>query len=96
MLVRVEADLHQRGFRVIGVSLDTGRDKQEQVGRFQRSFHIAYPLAFPAALSQIESGLEGIPTTLLFDRHGRAARVYVGELQEASLRADVRRLLTEP
>ena len=96
MLLRVNADLRPQGFRVVGVSLDTGRDKDAQVRGFQTAYHIAYPLAFPDPLAQIESGLEGIPTTLLFDRHGRAAKVYVGELRERSLRTDVVRLLTEP
>ena len=95
MLVHVQTDLAAKGFRVIGVSLDTTADKATQVRSFQQAFHIPYPLAFPGALSQIESGLDGIPTTLLFDRQGRAAKIYVGELRESFLRADVTHLLED-
>ena len=96
MLVRVSTELNTKGFRMIGVSLDTAQDRQAQVHGFQAAYHIAYPLGFPDALSQIESGLDAVPTTLLFDRHGRAAKVYVGELEERVLRSDVSRLLAEP
>ena len=81
---------------MIGVSLDTGPDKETNVRRFRETYRVMYPLASPDPLSQLESGLEGVPTTLLFDRHGRAAKVYVGEVRESSLRADVSRLLMEP
>ena len=96
MLVRVKADLGPRGFEVLGVSLDVTKYKEKQVRSFQEMYRVTYALAFPAALSQIESGLDGIPTTLLFDRSGRAAKIYVGEIPEHTLRADVTTLLQEP
>ena len=96
MLVRVKTDLGPRGFQVLGVSLDAAQDKQQRVRSFQATYHVTYALAFPAPLSQIEAGLDGVPTTLLFDRHGRAAKIYVGEIAERTLRADVTELLQEP
>ena len=96
LLLKMSADLHSKGFRVIGVSLDAGPDKETNVRHFRETYRVMYPLASPDPLSQLESGLEGVPTTLLFDRHGRAAKVYVGEVRESSLRADVSRLLMEP
>ncbi len=95
-LVRAKADLGQQGFQLLGLSLDTGARREEQVRSFQATYHINYALAFPGDLSQIESGLDGIPTTLLFDRRGRTAKIYVGEVSEHVLRADVSELLREP
>ena len=95
MLARVQSDLAAQGFRVVGVSLDQASDREARVRSFQATYRIPYPLAFPGPMSQIEAGLDGIPTTLLFDREGRAAKVYVGELQERSLRADVTQLLQD-
>ncbi len=95
-LVRVSNDLSGEGFRVLGVSLDTGSDRNARVRSFAAVYRVRYPVAFPDALSQIESGLEGIPTTLLFDRQGRAAKVYVGAISERTLRSDVAELLREP
>lgn len=95
-LVRTEADLGPRGFQVIGVSLDTVHDRSAQVNNFRAAYRVNYPMAYPDSMSQIESGLDGIPTTLLFDRQSRTAKIYVGELNEQVLRADVATLLSEP
>ncbi len=96
MLVRAAADLGPEGFRVLGVSLDTVADKEVRVRSFRTAYNVTYAMAFPGALSQIDAGLEVIPTTLLFDRKGRAAKIYVGEIEERTLRADVAQLLREP
>ena len=96
VLVRTKADLGPRGFQVLGVSLDTAADRVNHVRGFRARYHVTYALAFPGDMSQIEAGLDGIPTTLLFDRSGRAAKIYVGEIAERTLRADVTELLQEP
>ncbi len=95
-LAHLNADLAAQGFRVIGISLDAASDREVRVRSFRQAYHVNYPMAFPEAMSQIASGLEGIPTTLLFDRKGRVAKVYVGELEERTLRVDALQLLREP
>ena len=95
-LVRAQTDLAPQGFQVIGLSLDTAHDRAAQVDRFRTAYRVNYAMAFPAPMSQITSGLDGIPTTLLFDRQGRTAKIYTGELDEQVLRADVSTLLAEP
>lgn len=82
-------------FAIVGVSLDTGAGKRAAVQQFGAAYRVQYPMAFPEPMSEIEAGLEGVPTTLLFDRAGRAAKVYVGAVREATLRADVTALLRE-
>ena len=95
-LVRLENDLFAQGFRVVGISLDTASDREARVQAFESAYGVSYPIAFPGGMSQMEAGLTGIPTTLLFDRHGRTAKIYVGAIREASVRAAVTELLREP
>ena len=95
VLIGLQADLASSGFRVVGISLDTSANREELVDRFRATYHVNYPLGFPPTLSQMQAGLDAIPTTLLFDREGRAAKVYVGEAKERELRADVASLLHE-
>ena len=95
-LVRLNNDLFAQGFRVVGISLDTASDREARVRAFEKAYGVRYPMAFPDGMSQMEAGLTGIPTTLLFDRHGRTAKIYVGAVREASVRADVTELLREP
>jgi cytochrome c biogenesis protein CcmG/thiol:disulfide interchange protein DsbE len=46
-------------------------------------------------MSQVEMGLEGVPTTILVDREGRVAKTYVGAVRERDFRVDVEALLGE-
>ena len=95
-LARLSKELGAQDFRVVGISLDTASDREARVRAFAAAYGVNYPLAFPDRMSQMAAGLKGIPTTLLFDRHGRAAMVYVGAIRERSVRADVIQLLREP
>ena len=95
MLVRLAREQAGTGLRVVGVSLDDGADRTEKVRAFAGQYDVPYPLAFPVPMSQIAAGLEGIPTTMLFDREGRLAKVYVGEARERAFREDVTALLRE-
>ena len=94
--MRSQAEFGPEGFQLIGVSLDTAHDRSVLVDSFRATYRVNYPMAFPDPMSQIAAGLEGIPTTLLFDRESRAAKVYVGELNEETFRADIATLLAEP
>ena len=94
-LVRLNKDLSAQGFRVVGISLDTVSDRVSRVQAFESAYRVNYLMAFPDGMSQMEAGLTGLPTTLLFDRHGRTTKVYVGAIREASVRADVTELLRE-
>jgi cytochrome c biogenesis protein CcmG/thiol:disulfide interchange protein DsbE len=39
--------------------------------------------------------MAGVPTTMLVDREGRVAKVYVGETREREFREDVKKLMAE-
>jgi thiol-disulfide isomerase/thioredoxin len=92
-LVSLARELGSKGLAVVGVSMDTGdRAKvRDFVGRFQ----VGYPVVFPERMSQLGSGMEGLPTTILVDRNGRVAKTYVGAVRRADFEADVNAVLRE-
>jgi cytochrome c biogenesis protein CcmG/thiol:disulfide interchange protein DsbE len=92
-LGRLARELGSRGLAVVGVSLDEG--DREKVQSFVDALHLPYPVVFPAPMSQVGQGLEGVPTTILVDRKGRVAKIYVGSAQERDFREDVKALLEE-
>ncbi|WP_213805843.1 TlpA disulfide reductase family protein [Granulicella sp. dw_53] len=91
-LVRLEEEMQPK-LAVVGISMDVGG--KEPVREFVRRMHVGYPIAFPEPMSQMATGMAGIPTTILVDRQGRVAKTYVGETKEREFRADVERLLGE-
>ena len=57
-----------RGFAVIGFKFDTMRDMEDPV-QFARKIGVRYPLAVATDdLKQKFGGIEGLPTTMLYDR----------------------------
>jgi cytochrome c biogenesis protein CcmG/thiol:disulfide interchange protein DsbE len=92
-LVRLSRELGPRGLAVVGVALDTGGE--EKVRKFVDDFHVPYPVVLPEKESQMEYGLEGVPTSVLVDRNGRIAKTYVGAVRERDFKTDVETLLGE-
>src|SRR5467141_53498 len=59
-----------RGFAVIGFKFDTMMDMEDPV-TFAKKIGVRYPLAVAADdLKQKLGGIEGLPTTMLYDRQG--------------------------
>jgi thiol-disulfide isomerase/thioredoxin len=59
-----------RGFVVLGFKFDTMRDMEDPV-QFARKIGVRYPLAVATdAVQQKFGGIEGLPTTMLYDRQG--------------------------
>jgi thiol-disulfide isomerase/thioredoxin len=59
-----------RGFAVVGLKSDIMRDSEDPA-RFAEEVGVHYPLAVASAdLVQKFGGIEGLPTTFLYDRHG--------------------------
>ena len=46
-------------------------------------------------MSQMDYGLDGLPTTVLVDRQGRVAKVFTGAIREKELKEDIKALLSE-
>jgi cytochrome c biogenesis protein CcmG/thiol:disulfide interchange protein DsbE len=93
-LVEVAKAAEPEGLAVVGVSLDKG--DRSVVKPFVDRYQVSYPIAFPESMSQMSSGMEGIPTTILVDRSGLVVKTYVGAVRREDLASDVQEVLAEP
>jgi thiol-disulfide isomerase/thioredoxin len=67
-----------QGFAVIGFKFDTMVDTEDPV-LFAKKIGVRYPLAVAADdLKQKFGGIEGLPTTMLYDRHGILRKKVIG------------------
>jgi thiol-disulfide isomerase/thioredoxin len=67
-----------RGFAVVGFKLDIMRDTEDPV-LFAKKIGVRYPLVVAAdGLKHSFGGVEGIPTTMLYDRQGILRRKVIG------------------
>jgi len=67
-----------RGFAVIGLKFDTMMDMEDPL-LFAKKIGVRYPLAVAAEeLKQKFGGIEGLPTTLLYDRQGSLRKKVIG------------------
>ncbi len=84
-----------RDLAVLGISLDEGADAETKVRAFAREYGVRYPLGMGGAGLAGVGGVESIPTTMLFDRAGRLAKVYVGAFGRGVIQRDVTTLAGE-
>jgi thiol-disulfide isomerase/thioredoxin len=67
-----------RGFVVIGFKFDTMADTEDPL-KFAHRMGVRYPLAIaPEELKEKFGGIEGLPTTMLYDREGILRKKVVG------------------
>lgn len=67
-----------RGLAVIGFKFDTMMD-MEDPAQFAKRIGVRYPLAVaPDDLKQKFGGIEGLPTTMIYDRQGTLRKKVVG------------------
>jgi len=67
-----------REFTVIGFKFDTMMDTEDPF-QFAKKIVVRYPLAVaPDDLKQKFGGIEGLPTTMLYDRQGMLRKKVVG------------------
>jgi thiol-disulfide isomerase/thioredoxin len=67
-----------RGLEVVGFKFDTMKDMEDPV-QFAKRIGVRYPLAVAADdLKQKFGGIEGLPTTLLYDRQGIFRQKVIG------------------
>ena len=92
-LIALARDYRYKGLSIVGISMDEGG--KPAVESFLREFHMPYPVLMPDLASPSTPAIEALPTTVLVDRNGRAAKSYVGAVRESVFRADVDHLLAE-
>jgi thiol-disulfide isomerase/thioredoxin len=82
-----------KGFAVIGFKFDTMADVKDPL-LFARKIGVRYPLAVASDdLKQMFGGIEGLPTTMLFDREGILRKKIVGFEYTSSVENDLKPLL---
>jgi len=98
MLIKINREFSPQGFAIIGISVDERNSNETPLGvrHFVDVLRVPYPIALIAPMSQVSYSMEGLPTTILIDREGRIARIYVGAVRERTFRDDISTLLKEP
>ena len=82
-----------QGFAVIGFKFDTMADKEDPV-LFAKKIGVRYPLAVATdGLKRKVGGIEGLPTTMLYDRHGILRKKVIGFEYTETFETDLKRLL---
>lgn len=67
-----------QGFAVIGFKFDTMKDTEDPI-RFAKRLGVRYPLAVATdAVKQKFGGIEGLPTTMIYDRQGALRQKIIG------------------
>ena len=92
-LVKIAGDYQAKGLDLAGVSMDT--NGLGNVQAFVSSYHVPYPILLPRPFSPLTNTVQAFPTTILIDRQGRVANAFEGALDEATLRPQLERLLSE-
>jgi thiol-disulfide isomerase/thioredoxin len=82
-----------RGFAVVGFKFDTMTDTEDPV-LFAKTIGVRYPLAVAADdLKKKFGGIEGLPTTMLYDRRGTLRKKVIGFEYAEAIEADLKPLL---
>jgi hypothetical protein len=82
-----------RGFAVVGFKFDTMKDMEDPVV-FAKKIGVRYPLAVAVDdLKQKFGGIEGLPTTMLYDRKGVLRNKVIGFEYTANIESEVKPLL---
>ncbi len=92
-LIDLARDYRYKGLTIVGVSMDEGGKRAVQ--SFLSEFHLPYPVLMPDLALPSAPAVDALPTTVLIDRSGLAAKSYVGAVKESVFRADVDQLLAE-
>lgn len=81
------------GFAVVGFKFDTMKDTEDPL-IFAKKIGVRYPLAIATEeVKQKFGGIEGLPTTLLYDRQGLLRKKVIGFEYTETFDADLRSLL---
>ncbi len=83
----------KRGLVVVGFKFDTMADTEDPL-RFARRIGVRYPLAVASErLRQAFGGIEGLPTTLIYDRRGILREKIVGFEYTSVVESDLKPFL---
>ena len=92
-LVRLYRDYRAKGVEVVGIAMDD--DPRQAVPPFLLKYSVPYTVLVPDSSFQLAGDIDSLPTTLLIDRKGRVARVWVGAIGESEVEDELDVLLKE-
>jgi|SRR6185437_2095501 len=100
-IINIEAAYKDKGFTVVGISMDIPyenlKDAKEAWGKvrpFIAKSKINYPILMGNESLFKKFGLTELPDTLLIDKTGRIAAVYVGIISKDNVEANIRALVS--
>jgi cytochrome c biogenesis protein CcmG, thiol:disulfide interchange protein DsbE len=89
--VELQQKYGDRGFQVIGVSMD---DSADPVGPFYRQFHMNYPVVMGnAKIGEFYGGVLGLPIAFVIDRDGRIQSKHIGATKAEIFEKEIAQLL---
>ena len=92
--VEFEHSYGDRGFAVVGVSMD--EDGWKSVTPYMEAVKVNYPVVIGNdEVSKAFGGVESLPATLLIDKAGRIASAHVGLYGKGDYEAEIKALLEE-
>lgn len=95
MLNTVFKTMHGRGIDFVGIDI---KDERQAAESFIADKHLSYPMVYDEpAKTALQLGIpaRGLPVTILIDRAGRVAAVYLGQVQQPDIIATLQRLAAE-
>ena len=91
-LSRLQAELKDKGFTIIGMTVDEG--DADQIAAAVKNLNPQYPTGRADEKVQAAyGGIRAIPTKFLLDRNGNIKQSYLGVVAEDKLKSDIEPLL---
>jgi len=101
-IIDIQAGHEKKGFTVVGISMDipyenlkNADEAWSKVRPFIAKKKINYPILMGRESLFKNFGLTQLPDTLLIDKTGRVAAVYVGIISKEDVEANITKLLSE-
>jgi cytochrome c biogenesis protein CcmG, thiol:disulfide interchange protein DsbE len=79
-----------RGLQVVGVDV---LENARKAASFRSEHHLVYPVVVDSGVLRDQYQINGLPVHVFIDRKGTVAKIVVGELSPADMRANVERIL---
>ena len=81
-MVELHKKYRDRGFTVLGISIDADSDVAAKVARFSSSYGITYPVLVAGETVSMTYRVTSIPTSFLIGKDGTIITSYIGYFEE--------------
>jgi len=81
-LVELKKKYEQKGFVVLGLSIDTDSDASEKLRQFSASYNINYPVLLADETTSKTYNIISVPTGFLIGKDGKIVDIYRGYSEE--------------